>query len=230
MALLSEKDRKYLETEFEEKLKDPVKLVVFTQTIACDFCRETEQIAREVAELSPKLSVEVYNFVTDKAVAVQYGVDKIPATVVVGARDYGVRFYGVPAGYEFTTLIEDILDVSAGESGLSAEAKELLARIQTPVTIQVFVTPTCPYCPSAVSLAHKMAIENENIRGEMVESIEFPHLAHRYNVMGVPRIVINDKISIDGAVPESIMVDRVMEAAGLVIPKMVDEAVPPEEL
>ncbi len=229
MALLSDKDRKYLETEFEEKLKDPVKLVVFTQSIACDFCRETEQIAREVAELSPKLSVEVYNFVTDKTVAEQYGVDKIPATAVVGARDYGVRFFGVPAGYEFTTLIEDILDVSVGESGLSPDAKALLARIKMPVAIQVFVTPTCPYCPSAVSLAHKMAIENENVRGEMVESIEFPHLAQKYNVMGVPRIVINEKIFIDGAVPEGAMVDRVMEAAGLIVPKMVDEAVPPED-
>ena len=230
MALLNEKDRKYLENEFAEKLKNPVKLVVFTQSIACEYCRETEQIAREVAELSPKLSVEVYNFVTDKAVAEQYGIDKIPATAVIGARDYGIRFYGVPAGYEFTTLVEDIFDVSAGESGLSAAAKEALGRITVPVTLQVFVTPTCPYCPSAVSLAHKMALENEHIRGEMVESIEFPHLAQRYSVMGVPRTVINEKIFIDGAVPETVMVDRALEAAGLVIPRMVDQTVPPEEL
>jgi len=142
MALLSEKDRKYLQKEFVEKLKQPVKLLVFPQTVACDFCKETEEIAQEVAGLSDKVTVETYNFVTDRTVADQYNVDKIPALVVLGAKDYGVRFYGIPAGYEFTSLIEAIFAVSAGESGLSKQTKEAIAQIKTPIHIQVYVTPT----------------------------------------------------------------------------------------
>lgn len=229
MALLAEKDRKYLEKEFESKLQHPVKLIVFTQTIACEFCKETELIAREVAELSDKVSVEVYNFVSDKEIADRYGVDKIPALVVAGDKDYGIRFYGIPAGYEFSTLIEDVIDVSARESGLSAHTKKALADLKMPIGIQVFVTPTCPYCPSAVSLAHKMAIESEMIRSEMVEVIEFPHLAQKYNVMGVPRLVVNETLHVEGAVPEAVLLERILEAAGLVVPKMVEEVVPPHQ-
>jgi len=121
---------------------EPVKLLFFTQTIACQFCRETEQLLREVAALSDKITLQVYNFVTDKAVADQYGIDKIPATVVMGAADYGIRFYGIPSGYEFTSLIEDIVDVSRGKSGLSAKTLELLQAIKDPVHVQVFITPT----------------------------------------------------------------------------------------
>jgi glutaredoxin-like protein len=226
MALLKDKDREYLQQEFAKRLKNPVKLVVFTQTIACDFCAQTEEIAREVAGLSDKISVEVYNFVTDKPVADQYGVDKIPATVVVGEKDYGIRFFGIPAGYEFTSLIEDIMMVSAGDSGLSEATKKAVAQIKQPVRIQVFVTPTCPYCPGAVLLAHKLAMESEYIVGDMVEATEFPHLAQKYNVMGVPRTVINEKTHIEGAVPEAVLIAQLTGALSGA-PAMVEEVIPP---
>ena len=224
MALLKDKDREYLQGEFSKRLKNPVRLVVFTQTIACDFCEQTEQIAEEVAGLSDLISVEVYNFVNDKSVADQYGVDKIPALVVAGEKDYGIRFFGIPAGYEFTSLVEDIMMVSSGDSGLSAETKAAVAGITAPVHIQVFVTPTCPYCPGAVLLAHKLAMESDKILGDMVEATEFPHLAQKYNVMGVPRSVINEKTHIEGAVPEAMLIAQLMESLGAETP-MVQEAV-----
>ncbi|HAM44248.1 MAG TPA: glutaredoxin [Propionibacteriaceae bacterium] len=225
MALLKNKDREYLQGEFSKRLKNPVRLVVFTQTIACDFCEQTEQIAEEVAGLSDLISVEVYNFVNDKSVADQYGVDKIPALVVASEKDYGIRFFGIPAGYEFTSLVEDIMMVSSGDSGLSAETKAAVAGVTAPVHIQVFVTPTCPYCPGAVLLAHKLAMESDKILGDMVEATEFPHLAQKYNVMGVPRSVINEKTHIEGAVPEAMLIAQLMESLGAETP-MVQEAVP----
>lgn len=176
MALLRDEDRQHLEEEFEKRLSAPVKLVVFTQTIACDFCEQTEQIAQEVASLSDRITVEVYNFVADKSVAEEYAIDKIPAMVVEGEQDYGIRFFGIPSGYEFTSLIEDIMMVSSGESGLAEDTKKSIATVEEPVHIQVFVTPTCPYCPGAVLLAHKLAMENENIRGDMVEEIGRAHV------------------------------------------------------
>jgi glutaredoxin-like protein len=142
MALLSDSDRQLLQKHLSQNMVAPVKLLYFTQQIACQFCRETEQILREVTGLSEKISLEVYDFVTDKAVAEQYGVDKIPATVLMGAVDYGIRFYGIPSGYEFTSLIEDIVDVSRGTTALSDKTLQILQAIRDPVHIQVFITPT----------------------------------------------------------------------------------------
>jgi len=219
MPLISAQDAELLRDEFASHLVDPVKLVMFTQTIECQFCAETRQIVEEVAALSDRITAEIYNLVTDKAVADRYGVDKIPAIAILRVeggqdRDYGIRFYGIPSGYEFTSLIEDILDVSRGESGLQARTRQAVAGISSPVHLQVFVTPTCPYCPQAVRLAHKLAIESDQIRADMVEAIEFPHLANRYNVYGVPRTVINDKVHIEGAVPEPMLLAKLLEAVG----------------
>ncbi len=142
MALLSAKDRKFLQEHLGKSMVAPVRLLYFTQTIACQFCKETEQILKEVTELSDKIKLEIYNFVTDKSVADEYGIDKIPAVIVMGEKDYGIRFYGIPSGYEFTSLIEDIVDVSRGTPSLSPQTLELVAAIKEPVHIQVFITPT----------------------------------------------------------------------------------------
>ncbi|NLV73594.1 MAG: glutaredoxin [Chloroflexi bacterium] len=215
MALLSDKDAKFLKDHFAEHMVDPVKLVFFTQTIACQFCKETEAVLNEVANLSDKVTVEVRDFVIDKDLAKSYGVDKIPATVVLGAKDHGVRFYGISSGYEFTSLVEAIVGVSNIKSPLAPETLAALAKIDKPVHIQVFVTPTCPFCPPAVRMAHSMAVASENVRADMVESIEFPHLAVKYQVQGVPRVVINEDTVIEGATPERLFLARVEQAAGL---------------
>jgi len=217
MSLISEKDAEFLKKEFEENLVDPVKLVMFTQEFECQFCAETRQIVAEIAELSESISAEVYDFVADKAMAELYSVDKIPAIVVLRVqdgeeRDYGVRFYGIPSGYEFTSVIEDILDVSKGESGLQPGTKEAIAGLTEPVHLQVFITPTCPYCPQAVRLAHKLAIESDLVTGDMVEAIEFPHLSNKYHVHGVPRTVINETVHQEGAVPEPMLLAKLLEA------------------
>jgi glutaredoxin-like protein len=139
--MLNEEVCNKVEEEFEE-LSGKVKLVVFTQDFECEHCRENTSLAEEVASLSDKLDVEVYDFASDEDVVERYGVDKIPAIVVEGEKDYGIRFYGVPAGYEFTTLIGAIQAVSAGESGLSEKTKETLAGLKDQLHLQVFVTPT----------------------------------------------------------------------------------------
>jgi glutaredoxin-like protein len=133
----------------------------------------------------------------------------------LGAKDYGIRYYGIPSGYEFTSLIEDVVAVSTGDTGLSDETLEALTAITEPVHIQVFVTPTCPYCPGAVRMAHSMAMASDKIRADMVESIEFPYLANKYDVSGVPRTIINETVSLEGLGPEQLMVAKVLQGAGL---------------
>ena len=141
MPLLPEEVKKQVREALAD-LKSPVKFVVFTQTFECMYCRENRQLIEEVVGLSDKLSVEVYNLVTDAEKAKEYGVDKIPATAIVGDQDYGIRFYGIPSGYEFSTVIEDIMMVSRGESGLSEASKAQVAGLTQPLHLQVFVTPT----------------------------------------------------------------------------------------
>jgi glutaredoxin-like protein len=215
MALLSEQDQEHLRNEFAG-LQQPVKLIVFTQEFECQYCRETRQIAEEVADLSDKIDLEVYDFVADKEIAEQYNIDKIPATIVmVGgdeAVDFGIRYYGIPSGYEFSSLIHDILMVGEGKVELAAETEQWLAELTEPLHFQVFVTPTCPYCPQAVLMAHKMAMASEFVTADMVEANEFPHLSMKYNVMGVPRTVINEDFHVEGAVPEHMLLAKMQEA------------------
>jgi glutaredoxin-like protein len=141
VAILRDADREAIRKELAG-LTGPVKLVNFTQELECQYCKETNQIVREVAELSDKITVETYNFVTDKEIVDKFKIDKIPATVVMGAEDRGIRFYGIPSGYEFVSLLEDIKMASAGVSGLQPQTREVLGRLKKPLHIQVFVTPT----------------------------------------------------------------------------------------
>ncbi len=215
MSLLQEADQKHLREQFEA-LETPVKLVMFTQEMECQYCRETRQISEEVASLSDNISVEVYDFVRDQEIVEQYNINKIPAIAVVRGgeqpKDYGIRLYGIPSGYEFSSLIENIMMVSSGESGLSAETKAWVQGLEEPVHMQVFVTPTCPYCPQAVIMAHQLAMESDLITADMVEAIEFPDLSNKYHVQGVPRTVINDNFYMEGAAPEPMLLGKLQEA------------------
>jgi glutaredoxin-like protein len=193
-------------------LAGPVRLVMFTQEYECDYCAETRQLVEELSELSDQLTAEIYDFVADEDKAQELGVDKIPAVAVFGEDDYGIRFYGIPSGYEFTSLLEAVRIAAAGQPDLSEETVEFLSSLSEPVHIQVFVTPTCPYCPQAVVLAHKMAIASPMVRADMVEAQEFPHLVTKYQVMGVPRTVINEATHVEGAAPESMVLGKLREA------------------
>jgi alkyl hydroperoxide reductase subunit AhpF len=121
---------------------NPVRLVFFTQTLNCETCEPTGQILNEVAALSDRLAVEEHNFLLEGDEAAKYGIDRVPAIAVIGARDYGIRFFGIPSGYEFMSLLDAILTVSRGESGLSDAGRAMLAGLESAVTLQVFVTPT----------------------------------------------------------------------------------------
>jgi len=141
MVFLNEGVRAEIVQRFQS-LEHPVKIVNFTQTFECQFCSETRALLGEVAALSDKITLEVHNFQIDKEKAQTYGVDKIPGTVIVGERDHGIRFYGIPSGYEFSTLIESIVMVSQRDSGLAPETRQRLAALDRPVHLEVFVTPT----------------------------------------------------------------------------------------
>ncbi len=209
MAILQEKDRAEVAKQLENMV-EPVKIVYFTQELECQYCRETRELLEELASISDKLTLETYNLVTDADRAKEFNVVKVPATIIMGDRDYGIRFFGIPSGYEFASLLHDILMVSKRDSGLSEDSKKKLAELKEPVHLQVFVTPSCPYCQRAVSLAHQFAFESDMVTADMVEAIEFPHLSQRYQVMGVPRTIANEKVAAEGALPEAHFLESIL--------------------
>jgi len=213
MELISDEDKKFIKEKFENEMENEVRIIYFTEHFKCRYCAETREILKITSDLADgKISLEVHEFEKERELAERYKVDKIPATLIFGKEEYKVRFFGIPSGYEYSTLLEDIIDVSRGKTNLKENIKEEVKKIDEDIHIQVFVTPTCPYCPLAVRIAHQMAIENKHITGDMVEVIEFPHLAQKYSIMGVPKIVINDAREVVGAVPEEMFLEEVKAA------------------
>jgi glutaredoxin-like protein len=213
VSLIPDDKKELLAKEFKEKLENPVKIVMFTQEIECRFCSDTRQLVQELATLNDKITVEVYDFVADGDKAKEYGIDKIPALVIIGKKDYGVRIYGIPYGYELQTLIEAVINVSRGRTDLSDKTKVILAEVKAPVHIQVFVSLTCHHCPGAAAVAHKLAVESDLVRADVIDGSEFPHLAQKYAVVGVPKVIINEKIEFVGAFNEDLFAEHVLLGA-----------------
>jgi len=213
MSLIPDENKEQVKNQLVEMLVNPVRLIMFTQELECQFCVQTKQLVTELAGLNDKILAEVHDFVADTELAKQFGVDKVPAMVILGQKDYGIRLYGLPYGYEFQTLMSALGAVSQGKTDLSEETKAKLRALNVPVHIQVFVTLTCPHCPTAAAMAHKFAIENDLITADVIDANEFPQLAIKYGVMGVPKIVVNEKIEFVGAVPENMFLEHVLLGA-----------------
>lgn len=210
MSLIPDDKKEVLKNDFSAKLEDPVRIVMFNQEVECRFCSDTRQLVQELAALNDKIKVEVYDFVANADKAKELGIDKIPALAILGKKDYGVRIYGIPYGYELQTLISAIIGVSKGRTDLSEKTKAILADVKSPVHIQVFVTLTCPHCPVAATTAHKLAIESDMIKADVIDSSEFAVLAQKYAIIGVPKIVINEKVEFVGAFNEDLFAEHVV--------------------
>lgn len=213
MSLLPEEKKDTIKNEFKEKLVHSVKIFMFTQEVECKFCSETRQLVQEISTLTDKFSLEIKDFIDSADEAKALGIDKIPALALIGKKDYGVRFYGIPNGYELRALIDALITVSTGKTNLSDKTKAILADIKSPVHLQVFVNLTCPQCATAAVIAHKFAVESDFIRSDVIDASEFPHLAQKYSVMGVPKIVINEKVEFTGAFNEDLFAEHVVLGA-----------------
>lgn len=215
MSLLSERDRQTVRGHLAV-IEDPVRLLFFTQTFgAPETAQVAKQVLDEIVSLSDLVTLEEVNFILEQDRAREYGIEQIPAIVLLkGDQDTRIRFLGAPAGYEFMSLIEAVILAGTNDSGLTPDSRALVAEhVTAPLDIRVFVTPTCPHCPRAVTLAHRLAIESPLIRASCVEATEFMEMSRRFRVTGVPKTVVNESIEILGALPEDEFVRSVVGAS-----------------
>lgn len=190
MPLLTDSDRKAIKGHFE-KLEKDVEVTLRKAPGHCD----TEDILVELSELSPRIRVNVEETEEGMLPSLDIG-------------DTGrVLFRGMPAGYEFSSLLTGIIDNGRDQRTLTEDTMSFLDGLQEDLSIKVFVTPTCPHCPASVVLAHRMAAYSPRVTAEAIEANEFQDLAVKYGVQGVPRTVINETFSAEGSQPEGYLIE-----------------------
>lgn len=210
MPLLSEQDKQEVKKMFEQNLKEKVTIVFFKgNTPECQYCKEIEELMNEVSSFSEKIELKVYDYQSEEAK--KFDVKTAPTILF---EEYpGVRYLGIPSGHEFSAFLKDIIHISNRSYHFQhPETENKIKSIDKKVHIMVFVTPTCPYCPITVHMAHQFAMANPNIIAEMIEAIEYKQLSDKWKVMAVPKVVINEKVEFEGAYPEDHFVNFILEA------------------
>ena len=189
--------------EYLAPMKENVTLMLFTQEGTCETCTETRQLLKEVSELNDKITFVEKVLENDVEDVDKYGITLFPSFIMLDAKgDYrGVKFNGIPAGHEINSFLTAIIDMSNFEFGFDKAIIDRIKKIDKQVNIKVFVTLSCPHCPGAVTNAHRLSMLNKNIEGEMIEAQTFYALSEKYQVSGVPKIVINEKHELIGNQP-----------------------------
>ena len=220
MAVLDKSNLDSLTTKFESHLNSTVSLRLFTQTNSgliipsrkCDTCITTQKLLTEISNISNKINLEIIDFYNNDNPSTELTIDRIPATVI--GQSGRAIFYGMPSGYEFSTLINSIINSSLDSQNLNEGLIKKLAVIQNPIHIKVFVTPSCKYCPKIAELSLSLAMQFSTIKTEIIEIQEYPDLADNYGISSVPVTVINDKIQLDGQISSDTLVEAIVEIDG----------------
>jgi ABC-type glycerol-3-phosphate transport system substrate-binding protein len=138
--MLGEKDKQYVR-ETLAGMKDGVRLVLFSRDGGdCVYCADAESLLADIAAAEPRVRVETLSLTKDAARARELGIDKVPGIAILGARDYGLRYFGLPSGFEFIPFVETLRSVGNDDPELLPETVAALGRLEKPVHLAVFVT------------------------------------------------------------------------------------------
>jgi glutaredoxin-like protein len=216
------KDQDDIAQKFDAELAGPVKIDFFTERnlgitlpgkTPCQYCKPTREMLQELAGLSDLISFRLHYFEDSPPEKAKFGIERVPGIVLRGRTQSNLKFYGLPGGTEFPMFLESIIDISRNEVQLSEESVQSLETIAEDISLRVFVTPTCQYCPAMMRAAFQMAMVSPHVRAEAIEVTEFPELAERYQVRAVPLTVIADQVAIPGMVNEKNVVKELMKLA-----------------
>ncbi|MBL8149854.1 MAG: thioredoxin family protein [Blastocatellia bacterium] len=212
--MIAENIKKELLDRFTKELREPVTLLLFTDEFPSEASEDTRLILRDLSELSTKIETKIFNQVKKRELVESFAIDKFPSTLILDkdGNDSRIRFYGSVAGYELGSLVHDIVQVSRGETSFSKRVSEELKKLSTPVHIQVFVTSNCILCPKAVRLAHEAAMLNPLVKADCIEVTEFLEYVEKYEIRGVPKTVINEKVHYLSLVTEEEFLEYIHKA------------------
>ncbi|RTZ69474.1 MAG: glutaredoxin [Aquificaceae bacterium] len=226
MQLLNEEVKNQIREIFNKEVPNPVKVVLFTRAFGCETCEYAERLLKEIEETVPeKFKAEVVSSAIPEGQekAKEYGLDpdRVPAIVILDkdGKDRGIHYIGLPAGLEFSTFINGIALASKGEVELDEKGKEIVEQIKQPLDVRVFVTTSCGYCPQAAITAYQFAIASPNVVANVYDAQENPDLSQKYQVVGVPKIVITKQgsdepvVEFVGAQPPEFFLSYLVQAS-----------------
>jgi thioredoxin reductase (NADPH) len=201
--------KKVIKETFFKELKEDVALEVYTKPGVNDqFNEAAVSLIKALSVLSDKLKVSFYT-VNDEQ-SVKRNVHRSP-TVLIAPDKYRIRYTGAPLGEEGRSLLVAILMASTGQSVLTAPTMEKIAGLKEKRDIQVFVSPTCPYCPQQVLSAFSAAIVKPDlISAEVVEIYENQDLAENLGSLSVPQTFINGTFTGMGLQPEEFFIESLL--------------------
>ncbi|MDA4121836.1 MAG: thioredoxin family protein [Thaumarchaeota archaeon] len=213
--LIGKEDATEIGRLFASKLAGEVELWLFVSKKTDSNCEQSKRLLEEVASLNEKLHLHVFDVDAEPGRAKEMRADLAPTTIVMASNGARLYYVGTPGGRQLKSLVEDIIDASRGRAEMDRDALNTIRRVEAETVIKVFVTPFCAYSPSVVRVAHRFAIENPHVVAMMIETVEFPELVKRYNIVGVPRTVINERLVFDGAPSEKAFAEKVLEGSRL---------------
>ncbi|MPZ50156.1 MAG: hypothetical protein GEU75_12815 [Dehalococcoidia bacterium] len=220
--MLSASDQNLLRQRLERDLASRLRVDVFTQKPSpiiipgrqeCAYCEEVETLMKEVASLSPRIALSLHDIEAERALAAGLGVDKAPATVLRGAANRPLRFFGLPSGPQFPNLVEIMVDAARGKVALLPDTVTQLRKLKTDVRLQVFVTTTCPHSPLMVRTAARFALQSVRIKLDIIEIEEYPVLFQQYGIPAVPATLIGEKWLLPGVMDEQTLAQQVLRFA-----------------
>jgi thioredoxin reductase (NADPH) len=186
-----------------EKLPNDIELYLFTDKSQDDvYCDAARQVVRAFRQLTDRIKLREYSL--DHELALKWEVTESP-TLLVQPEQYNIRWIGAPMGEEARILLEAIMLVGMGQSKLTKQSAAVIAKVDSPRRVKVFVSPTCPYCPQQAVNGVKAAIEKpELVSLEIIDIQCKPHIADQYEAHSVPMAYANDVLIGQGAQAEEV--------------------------
>ncbi len=204
--VLSETDKTEI-TKILSNMGGQIDVILFTSETGCFSCSKTETLMREIDQLSDKINLKVYDINKNKDMATNYNIELVPAIVVIGKEDYGIKHYGFPGGKEFSPLLEVMISSSMGRPVVSEEITKKLDTIPNNIEVKIFVTPTCPSCPDMVRGAYYYSLVSDKVSTVTIMSNEFEEYSNKYKISAVPTVIFNEKFSREGQMAEETFVN-----------------------
>jgi len=201
------------------KLKDKVSLKLFTdfkkqdegtKIRHCMACDSTFNLLTTLAEHSDgKLEIEEYSTEEDNEIAEKFKITRIPTILFLDKDDNEViRYIAEPSGAELVPFIKTLQDFSGAVSFYKDTIMTNLKKIGKS-EIKLFITHTCPYCPTVVPIVNLFAtLSDGKIKSEIIDINANQDIAMKYQIQGVPHTMINEKEHLYGMFSPQDLLDK----------------------